>query len=218
MMDPSNAAAVAVAPFQGMAAMNGPGRKSMSNRRMLVVLGALALILGLVLSGAGAWFGHRGVLWGGVCALGTALLWLVCARYTREEPMRAGQRRYIREFFPAMAAYVLLLFASLMLLKHLHAVPVPLKVLIVLLPVLPVVFVVRAMVRLILASDELERRLQLEAISIASMSVGLLSFAAAFLHGAGLLPIDNPLMWVLPALFAAYGMANWWVRRRFRDE
>lgn len=198
--------------------MNANPRRPLSNRRMLVVLGSLAVVLGIILSGAGAWFGSRSTVWGGVIALATGVLWLVCARFTREEPMRAEQRRYIREFFPAMAAYVLLLFVSLVLLKHVHAVPVPLKVVIVLLPVLPVVFVVRAMVRLILASDELERRLQLEAISIASMSVGLLSFAAAFLRGAGLLPIDNALMWVLPAMFAGYGMANWWVRRRFRDE
>lgn len=196
--------------------MSDNAGKPLSNRRMLRVLGGLAAVLGIALSGVGAWFGHRGMLWNGASVLAVGVVWLVCARFTREEPMRTAQRRYIREFFPAMAAYVLLLYVSLSLLKHVHA--LPLKVGIVLLPVLPVVFVVRAMVRLVLASDELERRLQLEAISIASMSVGLLSFAAAFLRGAGLLPIDNGLMWVLPALFAAYGIANWWVRRRFHGE
>lgn len=212
----STTAALGVAAVQGTPAMNKVDHKPLSSRRVLVVLGSLAVVLGLVLSGAGAWLAYRSVLWGGVCALATGLFWLVCARFTREEPMRAAQRRYMREFFPAMAGYVLLVFGSVLLLKHVHV--VPLKVVIVLLPVLPVVFVVRAMVRLVLASDELERRLQLEAISIASMSVGLLSFAAAFLHGAGLLPIENGLMWVLPGLFAAYGIANWWVRRRYRDE
>lgn len=196
--------------------MNDNSRKPMGNRRMLAVLGGLAVVLGIILSGAGAWLGYRGMLWGGACAIATGVFWLVCARFTRDEPVRGPQRRYMREFFPAMAAYVLLLFVSQALLQHVHA--VPWKVLIVLLPVLPIGLVVRAMVRLVLASDELERRLQLEAISIASMSVGLLSFAAAFLRGAGLLPIDNALMWVLPALFAAYGIANWWVRRRFRGE
>lgn len=191
-------------------------RQPMSNRRMLIILGVLAVILGIVLSGAGGWLGNRPVLWGGVCALATGMFWLVCARFTREEPMRAAQRRYAREILSAMAAYVLLLFASVATLRHVHA--VPLRVIIVLSPVVPIIFVVRAMVRLVLASDELERRLQLEAISIASMSVGLLSFAAAFLRVAGLLPIDNALMLVLPALFGAYGIANWWVRRRFRGE
>ena len=189
---------------------------SVSSRRMLVILGAVAVVLGAVLVGAGAGFGHSAVLWGGVCALLTGLVWLVCARHTRDEPMRPAQRNYMREFLPAMAAYVVLLFLSQMLLRQVHE--VPLRVLVVLLPIVPIIFVVRAMVRLVLASDELERRLQLEAISISSMSVGLLSFAAAFLRGAGLLPIENALMLVLPALFAAYGIASWWVRRRFRDE
>jgi hypothetical protein len=196
--------------------MNDRHSGALSQRRLLVLLGGFALALGLVLAGAGAGFRHRDVFWGGVCAVLTGLFWLVCARHTREEPMRAAQRGYVREFLPAMAAYMVLLFASQMLLRQVHA--VPLRVLVVLLPIVPIVFVVRAMVRLVLASDELERRLQLEAISIASMSVGLLSFAAAFLRGAGLLPVDNALMLVLPALFAAYGIASWWVRRRFRDE
>lgn len=196
--------------------MNDRRAASMSNRRMLTILGAAALALGIALVGAGAGFGHRSVFWGGVCALLTGLVWLVCARQARDEPLLPAQRSYMREFLPAMAAYVVLLLVSQLLLRQVH--PVPLRVLVVLLPIAPIVFVVRAMVRLVLASDELERRLQLEAISIASMSVGLLSFAAAFLRGAGLLPIDNALMLVLPALFAAYGIANWFVRRRFRDE
>lgn len=196
--------------------MNDKRSGSMSNRRMLTILGGFALAVGVVLAGAGAATAHRSVFWGGVCALLTGLVWLVCARYTRNEPMRPVQRRYLREFFPAMAGYVVLLFVSQALLRQVEA--LPLRVLVVLLPIVPIVFVVRAMVRLVLASDELERRLQLEAISIASMSVGLLSFAAAFLRGAGLLPVDNALMWVLPALFAAYGIASWWVRRRFSDE
>lgn len=196
--------------------MNDKRSGAMSSRRVLVILGGFALALGIVLVGAGAGFGHRSVFWGGVCALLTGLVWLICARHSRDEPMRPAQRNYMREFLPAMAAYMVLLFVSQLLLRQVHA--VPLRVLVVLLPIVPIVFVVRAMVRLVLASDELERRLQLEAISIASMSVGLLSFAAAFLRGAGLLPIDNALMLVLPALFAAYGIANWFVRRRFRDE
>lgn len=190
--------------------------KPMSMRRVLLILGGLALALGAILSVAGAWSGHRTVLWGGICALAVGLIWLICARSMPDEPMPTANRRYIREFWPAMAAYVLLLYVSQTLLTHVHA--VPLRILVVLLPVLPIGFVVRAMVRLVLASDELERRLQLEAISIASISVGLLSFAAAFLRDAGLLPIDKPLMLVLPALFGVYGIANWWVRRRFRDE
>jgi FtsH-binding integral membrane protein len=202
--------------MRGKTNMNDNSARPMSMRRALITLGGLALVLGVILAGAGAWSGHRAMLWAGISALAVGLIWLICARSMPDEPMRTERRRYMREFLPAMGAYVALLYISQALLKHVHA--VPLTVLLVLLPVLPIGFVVRAMVRLVLASDELERRLQLEAISIASITVGLLSFAAAFLRDAGLLPIDNGLMLVLPALFGTYGAANWWVRRRFRDE
>lgn len=196
--------------------MNEIQHKPMSKRRLLDTCGVIALLLGIVLMAAGVWASHRTIIWLGVAALATGAFWLICARFTSDEPVRAAHRRYVREFFPAMAAYVVLLFVSLSLLKHVQA--VPLKVLIALLPILPIVFVVRAMVRFVMASDELEQRLQLEAICIASLSVGLLSFAAAFLRSAGLLPVENAMMLVLPALFAAYGIASWWVHRRYRSE
>lgn len=191
-------------------------RKALTPRRMLLLCGSVAVPLGLILLGVGAWLGPRSLLWTGLWVLVVGVLWLLCARFSDNEPMRPAQRRYLREFFPAMAGYVLLLFASATLLPHVAS--VPLRVMIVLLPIVPIVFVVRAMVRQVMASDELQRRLELEAISIASLSVGLLSFAAAFLRGAGLLPIDNALMLVLPALFGAYGIAKWWVGRRYRGQ
>jgi hypothetical protein len=58
--------------------------------------------------------------------------------------------------------------------------------------------------------------MQLEAISIASLSVGLLSFAAGFMRVAGVFHFDHALMMVLPALFVAYGLALMWVRRRYQ--
>ena len=209
-------AKAAIAGSTGIAQMNDKSPKPLSNRRMLLIIGRLAMALGLVLAAAGEWFGSRSMLWGGGIALAIGVAWLICARFSEDEPMRAEQRRYMRELFPAMAAYVLLLFVSQALLGFVHM--LALKALIVLLPIVPVGFVVRSMVRLVMASDELERRLQLEAISIASMTVGLLSFAAAFLRGAGLFPVDNGLMLVLPALFGTYGIAQWWVRRRYRGE
>ncbi|CAM5328634.1 hypothetical protein [Rhodanobacter lindaniclasticus] len=92
--------------------MNHKRSGSSSSRRVLAILGGCALVLGIVLVVAGVVSAHRSVFWGGVCALLTGLVWLVCARYTRNEPMRPAQRRYLREFFPAMAGYVVLLFVS----------------------------------------------------------------------------------------------------------
>lgn len=71
------------------------------------------------------------------------------------------------------------------------------------------------MLRQLRASDELEHRIQLQAIAIAAASVGLASFVAGFLAIAGLIPGTPLLLWVLPLLFAVYGLANWRIRRRY---
>jgi hypothetical protein len=188
----------------------------MTRRGMLVVAGTWSALGGSALILVGLLAAWRTLTDLGLVAALTGTAWLVCARFTADEPMRAEARRYAREFFPAMLAYVLILLLVWPLVDRVHGTTA--RVAIALLPVLPVAFLVRAMVRLILASDELERRLQLEAISIASLSVGLLTFSAGFLQAAGLLHLKAGLMLVLPALFAAYGLAMWWARRRYRGE
>lgn len=204
------------APVGVVTAMSGSTPTPLGKRRMLFRLGVGALVLAVILALLGWVGGWAWLLRLALVSAATGLLWLGCARFTRDEPLRPAQRRYMHEFLWPMLAYVVVLMASVFLLKQVQS--TPLRWLLALAPVVPVAFAVRAMVRVILASDELERRQQLEAISIASLSVGLLSFAAAFAHGAGLLSLHSPLMWVLPALFVFYGLAMWWVRRRYSDE
>jgi hypothetical protein len=196
--------------------MTDPQSRPLTKRRMLVVAGMWGVLGGIALLLAGWLTGYRTLDRLGLVATITGAAWLVCARFTDDEPIRAAGLRYAREFFPAMLAYVLILLLVWPLVEHVQH-PAA-RVAIALLPVAPVAFVVRAMVRLMLASDELERRMQLEAISIASLSVGLLSFSAGFLQAAGVLHLQAALMWVLPALFLAYGLAMWWARRRYRGE
>lgn len=183
---------------------------------MLLLAGTCAVVGGVALLILGVLIRAPWVTYLGWVAIATGGVWFLCARYAETDPMRAPERRYLREFFPAMAAYVITVMTIWPLVTHVHS-PIG-KALIALLPVLPVIFVVRAMLRFILASDELQQRMQLEAISIASLTVGLLSFAAAFLQNAGIFQLRSGLMWVLPALFAVYGIAMLWIRRRYRDD
>lgn len=159
------------------------------HNKPLQVCGVVALAIGVVLISSRLIFDFNTLLILGGISITVGVLWLVCSRFACEEPMRAPQRRYLREFMPAMIAYIVILFAVIPILKHVHA--APLKAVLALLPVVPVVFVMRAMLRLLLGSDELEQKQQLEAISISAMTVALLSFAAAFLQTVGLLPINN---------------------------
>lgn len=188
----------------------------MTNKRLLAIAGAIAAGAGVVLGAAGWLLAWHSLAYVGLASLGTGIVWLVCARFTHTEALRPVHRRYLREFFPAIAAYVVLLFIAIALLDFVHS--TALTIVVALLPVLPMVWLMRAVMHFLMDSDELEQKQQLQAIAIAAMCVGLLSFAAAFLRRADVLPLDNALMWVLPAMFAIYGIAMAWLRRGYRGQ
>ena len=127
---------------------------------------------------------------------------------------RSVHQRYLREFWPAMAAYVAIMFLLWPLLPRVHS--DLLKVALALLPVVPVLFVVRAMVRLVLGSDELEQRIHLIGLAVAATLVSTLSLAGGFLAAAGVIKLDGSiLIWVWPVLVAVYGVGRGWASRRY---
>jgi hypothetical protein len=93
-----------------------------------------------------------------------------------------------------------------------------LKVIVALLPLLPLVVVVWAMMRYMAHCDELERRQQLEAIGIAAAVVSLVGFALGLLAATKLIAVDGALVLLLifPALCVVYGLACGWNRWRWR--
>jgi peptidoglycan/LPS O-acetylase OafA/YrhL len=132
--------------------------------------------------------------------------------------MSDAQRRYLREFIPAMAGYCLAILASTWLLGHtlVHSAR-GLRAAVGLLPVLPLLGVVRAMLRKVRDSDELQRRIALEAAAVAGVVVGLGYFSAALLVPSGLVAVDaqTAMLWVFPLLCLVYGLARLWTRRRY---
>jgi hypothetical protein len=133
--------------------------------------------------------------------------------------MRAVEKRYLREFIPAMSAYVLAIVLCSWLLKRPLAGAEPaLRAAVALLPALPIMLVLRAVVRVIRDNDELQRRIDLEAIAVAALVVGLGYFAAGLLVAAGVLAVPGQvaLVWALPLLCLAYGVAKCIALRRYR--
>ncbi|MGN6113470.1 MAG: hypothetical protein ACTHOC_10825 [Luteimonas sp.] len=128
----------------------------------------------------------------------------------------ALRRRYLREFLPAMAGYVLALGASLWLLKIVEE-PV-LRAMLALLPVPPVGLAVRAIVRHVRDSDELQRRIELEAVSVATALVSMLYFAGGLLQMAKVIdiPSGQAMFWVFPMICLVYGLAKAFVAGRYR--
>jgi hypothetical protein len=188
--------------------------RPLNRKRMLRIVGWLSLGAGAATWAAGAvsgWPGPRDI---GQTLLVMGAVFLAISLFASREPYRPGQLRHMRQGLLAAAIYMALVLAMKPLLDM--ASQPMLRAGIALLPVVPMVFMVRAMVRKLLEGDELERRMQLEAVSIASISVGLLSFAAASLDMAGVLHINHALEMVLPALLLAYVIALLWIRRRYQ--
>lgn len=130
---------------------------------------------------------------------------------------RAQARRYLGEFLPAMLGYVLAVPVSLLLLLNVPMASA-LKVPVALLPMLPALLALRAVLRHLRRLDELERRVQVEAIGVASLLVGMGTFALGFLQNVQLLPAPPGLMlWVFPAMIAVWGVAVAVITRRYRD-
>ena len=185
--------------------------------RTLFLLGCLLLALAILLprytdlSDTGT-----GLLYG--LAVGTLLASLL--RRWLPEPCDTAppalRRRYLREFLPPMAGYLVALWISLTLLKQVEA--EWLRALVALLPLPPIGFAMRAIVRYIRDTDELQRQIELEAVSIATALVSMLYLAGGFLQAAKVVdvPASAAMIWVFPLVCLVYGLAKILVARRFR--
>lgn len=159
-------------------------------------------ILGLVTGlGVGLWFA-------------AALLWFT-PDMSDAVPKRLS-RRYQREVWPAMAAYVLSMLVWKRVLGMVDA--TWLKAVVALAPALFVLWVMRAFVRYVRDSDEMQRRIELESGSIAGLLVSGLYLALGFLQTADLIDIPSKvaMIWVFPLLCMVYGIAKIFIARRYQ--
>ena len=127
--------------------------------------------------------------------------------------MNAAEKRWAIDVVVAFAVYsVIVIGAPLVVEQDWSAVA---HGALALAPVVPILYFVRALVAFYRSRDELQRRKMAEAAIVSVLVVGLSSFAWGWLALAGLLP---PLhgIWTLPALLAVYGVASFFVERRYR--
>lgn len=128
----------------------------------------------------------------------------------------ALRRRYMREFLPAMTGYTVAILASVWLLKNRIEDP-SLRALVALAPVPFVALAMRAMIRHIRDTDELQRRIEVEAVSFATALVSLGYFAAGLLQSAKVIDIPSgvAMIWVFPLVCFVYGVAKAVISRRY---
>lgn len=157
-----------------------------------------------------------GFLWGisAGCLFGGLLRWHMPDACETGSP--ALRKRYLREFLPPMVGYVIALFVSIWLLKRVDE--PGLRALVALLPVPPIGMALRAIIRYIRDVDELQQRIELEAVSFAAAFVSMVYIAGGFLQLAKVIDIPSgvAMIWVFPLICVSYGMAKLVVARRFQ--
>ena len=86
-----------------------------------------------------------------------------------------------------------------------------------LLPVPPVALAMRAIMRYIRDADELQRRIELEALSFSTAWVSLAYLAGGFLQRAQVIDIPSgvAMIWVFPLICIGYGVVKLAIARRF---
>ena len=198
----------------------------MTMRRFMWIFAAIGLGA-LALAGAGrfllAWPDGVVGMWTGIgegYLLGAALF-LLMPRWWRSHCddmyAQAAGRRYLSALWPAMVVYSLTLFASIYLIRR-GIESVPLRGLVAVLPVLPIGWVMLAALRYLREVDELQRRIETEAIGAASLLVSLLYFAGGLLQMAKVIDIEAgvAMIWVFPSLCLVYGVAKMILARRYQ--
>jgi hypothetical protein len=125
--------------------------------------------------------------------------------------MDANAKRYLKEFGASMAAYSVMVPLSVWLLKgHEHT---PLGYTIAFLPIIPSVLALWAFMRMFRGLDELQRRIQFEAVAFSFLATCLVTLTWAFQQNAGLPRFD--VSWVAPLLILLWGIGLGIAKRRY---
>jgi hypothetical protein len=122
-------------------------------------------------------------------------------------------KTYTREFHTAMIAYAVLLLVSVFLIKHGPSsawwrIPLALT------PMIPIFFAVRAFLRFFHRIDELQRRIQLEALALSFGVTCVVTFSYGLLEYAGFPALS--WIWVPPFMIALWGIGVRIASRRYQ--
>ena len=125
--------------------------------------------------------------------LGIAVLVSVAINLKHMKPL---VKKYSQRLILGMVAYIL----GIDLLHHIPMPPAPYKYLLVLLPILPLIYVCFVIIRYIAESDEMWRKIYMEALAFSGITTGFTCVSYPFLQdvGAPKLPLEGGffLVWI----------------------
>ena len=106
--------------------------------------------------------------------------------------------KYLYEMGAALACYMVVLVASLIALKQFQDADFVVRAAITLSPVIPAAFMCWAVVRQLRRLDEMQLRIQFEALGFAFAASALLTFSYGFMENIGAPHL--PWLWVWPVM------------------
>ena len=125
-----------------------------------------------------------------------------------------SHRTYLREFGLCMLGYVVLLALSVWLLASGLAASGTARTVVALLPMVPAAGIVFVVLRQLRRMDELQRRLQVEALALAFAGTAILTFSYGFLELVGFPRL--PMFSVWPVMASLWLLGTFLGQRRYR--
>ena len=124
-----------------------------------------------------------------------------------------NKSRAVLELVLAITFYVVILIISLKALTHIEN--QSLKVLVSLLPVLPVILVIWVISRQFIRFDELQRKIQLQALAISFLGTAFLTFSYGFLENIGFPKLTMFIVWPMMGTFWSMStiIGSWYYNR-----
>jgi hypothetical protein len=123
-------------------------------------------------------------------------------------------KRYRRQMLIWAITYCVVTYASVYTLKNAGIGHFGLRTLIALLPMLPIAWVVVIILRFIRSLDELQQKIQFEAVVFSAVMTGLLTAAYGFMEGVGYPKLDT--IWIMPMLMVLWVGGQVLARRRYQ--
>lgn len=128
--------------------------------------------------------------------------------------MKRWERKYFIRFLSGMVGYSILLPISLIVVGDGRVEQPWLAILVALLPIVPFLNAMTAIVQNVRSQDELFRRIHLEAMLVTALLTGAITFSYGLLETTGLVP-PLPTVFIAPAMISIWGIANAIISRRY---
>jgi hypothetical protein len=122
-----------------------------------------------------------------------------------------NSKRYLKEFLLSMAGYTVMVPLSIRMLRGHEGTAI--GYVIAFLPIIPSGFAMWAFLRFFRGLDELQRRIQFEAVAFSFLATCLITLTWAFQQNAGLPRFD--VSWVAPLLILLWGVGLRIAKRRY---